>query len=60
MDTMYIPSEEAYNGQRTIDVEKLNFQYTYMDIQSAARNKDKRRKDFIVKEEINTLEQFFS
>ena len=36
MDTMYIPSEEAYNGQRTIDISKLNFQYTYMDIQAAA------------------------
>ena len=53
MDTMYIPSEEAYNGQRTIDVSKLKFQYTYMDIQAAARAKDQRRKDFIKKEEIN-------
>ncbi len=52
MDTMYIPTEEAYNGQRTIDVSKLNFQYTYMDIESAARDKTKRRKDFI-KEELN-------
>ena len=48
MDTMYIPSEEAYNGQRTIDVTKLNFQYTYLDIQAAARDKTgKSRKDFI-------------
>jgi gliding motility-associated lipoprotein GldK len=53
MDTMYIPSEEAYNGQRTIDVSKLNFQYTYMDIQGAARNPDKKRKDFIIKEVVN-------
>ena len=53
MDTMYIPTEEAYNGQRTIDVSKLNFQYTYMDIESAARDKTKRRKDFIKKEELN-------
>ena len=53
MDTMYIPAEEAYNGQRTIDVSKLNFQYTYMDIQAAARAKGKRRKDFIIKEDIN-------
>jgi gliding motility-associated lipoprotein GldK len=52
MDTMYIPAEEAYNGQRTIDVEKLKFQYTYMDIQAAARDKTKRRKDFIKKEEV--------
>jgi gliding motility-associated lipoprotein GldK len=53
MDTMYIPAEEAYNGQRTIDVSKLNFQYTYMDIQAAARAKGQRRKDFIIKEDIN-------
>jgi gliding motility-associated lipoprotein GldK len=53
MDTMYIPSEEAYNGQRTIDVTKLNFQYTYMDMQAAARDDSKRRKDFIIKEDIN-------
>ena len=53
MDTMYIPSEEAYNGQRTIDVTKLNFQYTYMDMQAAARDDSKRRKDFIIKEVVN-------
>ena len=53
MDTMYIPSEESYNGQRTIDVTKLNFQYTYMDMQAAARDGSKRRKDFIIKEDVN-------
>lgn len=53
MDTMYIPADEAYNGQRTIDVSKLNFQYSYMDIQAAARDKSKRRKDFIKKETVN-------
>jgi len=53
MDTMYIPTEESYNGQRTIDVTKLKFQYTYMDIESAAKDHSKRRKDFIIKEELN-------
>jgi len=52
MDTMYIPAEEAYNGQRTIDVDKLVFQYTYMDIQAAARAEGKRRKDFIIKDTV--------
>jgi len=52
MDTMYIPAEEAYNGQRTIDVDKLVFQYTYMDIQGAARGKDAKRKDFIRKDTV--------
>ena len=53
MDTMYIPTEESYNGVRTIDVTKLNFQYTWMDIQNAARDFNKRRKDFIKKEVVN-------
>ena len=52
MDSMYIPLDEAYNGQRTIDVTKLKFQYSYMDIQSAAKSQDKRRRDFIKKEEL--------
>lgn len=53
MDSMYIPAEEAYNGQRTIDVSKLKFRYTYMDIEAAARAKGKKnRKDFIKTEEL--------
>ena len=51
MDTMYIPLEEAYNGERTIDVEKLVYKYTYLDIDAAARKKGKR-KDFIKSEEV--------
>jgi len=52
MDTMYLPIEESYNGQRTWDVTKFKFQYTYMDIQKAAKNRNKKRSDFIKKEEI--------
>jgi len=52
MDTMYLPLEESYNGQRTWDVSKFKFQYTYMDIKKAAKNKDLRRKDVIVKDEV--------
>ncbi|MFZ0490352.1 MAG: gliding motility lipoprotein GldK [Salegentibacter sp.] len=47
MDSLYIPMEEAYNGQRTIDVKKLKYKYSWMDIQGAARSKDKGRSDFI-------------
>lgn len=53
MDSMYIPEEESYNGQRTIDVTKLKYKYTWMDIEAAARAKNGRRKDFIRKEEIS-------
>ncbi|TYB77960.1 gliding motility lipoprotein GldK [Bizionia gelidisalsuginis] len=52
MDTMYLPIEESYNGQRTWDVTKFKFQYTYMDIQKAAKNRNLRRKDVIMKEEV--------
>ncbi|TGV02509.1 gliding motility lipoprotein GldK [Flavivirga rizhaonensis] len=52
MDTMYLPLEESYNGQRTWDVKKFKFQYNYMDIQEAARNRSVKRKDVILKEEI--------
>lgn len=52
MDTMYLPIEESYNGQRTWDVTKFKFQYTYMDIQKAAKNRNRKRSEFIKKEEI--------
>lgn len=52
MDTMYIPYDEAYNGQRTIDVEKLRFKYTTMDVEAAANDPTKRRRDFITSEEL--------
>ncbi|RXR20518.1 gliding motility lipoprotein GldK [Flavobacterium amnicola] len=50
MDSMYIPVEEAYNGLRTIDVNKLEFRYSWMDIQAAAKAKVGKRKEFIRKE----------
>lgn len=52
MDSMYIPLDEVYNGQRTIDVKKLKFKYSWMDIQAAAKSKGKKRSDFIKTEEI--------
>jgi formylglycine-generating enzyme len=52
VDSMYIPMEESYNGQRTIDVKKLKFRYRWMDIQKAARSKTQSRADFIITEEV--------
>ena len=52
MDSLYIPEEESYNGQRTVDVTKLKYKYNWMDIEAAARSKTGRRKDFIRKEEL--------
>ena len=53
MDTMYIPLAESYNGLRTIDVNKLNFCYSWMDIQAAAKAKVGKRKEFIRSETVN-------
>ena len=52
MDSMYIPTEEAYNGVRTLDSDKLKFRYSWMDIQAAAKAKAGKRKEFIRKEEV--------
>lgn len=51
MDTMYLPVAESFNGLRTIDVNKLKFRYSWMDIQAAAKAKTGRRKDFIKTEQ---------
>ena len=52
MDSMYLPLEASYNGLRTIDVDKLKFRYSWMDIQAAAKAKVGKRKDFIRTEQI--------
>lgn len=52
MDTMYLPIEESYNGQRTWDVSKFQFQYKYMDIQKAAKDRNLRRRDVINTENV--------
>jgi gliding motility-associated lipoprotein GldK len=52
MDTMYLPMEESYNGQRTWDVSKFKFQYQQMDIQTAAKYRELKRSDVIMTEEV--------
>ena len=52
MDSMYLPLAASYNGLRTIDVDKLKFRYSWMDIQAAAKAKVGKRKDFIKTEEV--------
>jgi hypothetical protein len=47
IDNMYLSMEESYNGQRTWDVSQFEFEYSYMDIQQAAKNKDITRSDVI-------------
>ncbi len=52
MDSMYLPIAESFNGLRTIDVNKLKFRYSWMDIQAAAKAKAGKRKDFIRTEQV--------
>lgn len=52
MDGMYLPLEESYNGQRTWDVKQFKFQYTYMDIAKAAKDRSLRRSEVIEQEEV--------
>ncbi|WP_027076997.1 T9SS ring complex lipoprotein PorK/GldK [Maribacter antarcticus] len=54
VDSIYLSEEESYNGQRSIDVTKLKYKYSWMDIEAAARASIKgngSRKDFIRTEE---------
>ncbi|NNF85930.1 MAG: gliding motility lipoprotein GldK [Winogradskyella sp.] len=52
MDGMYLPLEESYNGQRTWDVKQFKFQYTYLDLQRAAKDRTLKRSDVIMKDEV--------
>ncbi|WP_396173618.1 SUMF1/EgtB/PvdO family nonheme iron enzyme, partial [Flavobacterium sp.] len=52
MDSLYLPAAESYNGLRTMDVNKLQFRYTWMDIQAAAKAKTEKRSDFIKTESV--------
>ncbi|MBO0343114.1 MAG: gliding motility lipoprotein GldK [Bacteroidota bacterium] len=52
MDSIYLPEEESYNGVRSIDVTKLKYKYSWMDIEAAARARSGSRKDFIKQEEL--------
>ncbi|KAF2519871.1 gliding motility lipoprotein GldK [Flavobacterium salilacus subsp. salilacus] len=56
MDSMYLPASESYNGLRTMDVSKLKFKYSWMDIAAAAKDKSKntreKRSKYMVKEQV--------
>jgi len=52
MDGMYLPLEESYNGQRTWDVKQFKFQYTFMDIAKAAKDRNLKRSEVIQQQEV--------
>ena len=45
MDSMYVPLEQSYNGIRTLNVDKLKFRYSWMDIQASVKAKKRIVKD---------------
>ena len=54
MLSMYLPEEESFNGLKSIDVDKLIFRYSTMDIEAAAKaKKGTKRSAFIIKDTVN-------
>ena len=49
MDTMYVSLDESFDGRRMIDVTKLNYKFSWLDSEEAAR-KGSTRKDQIIHE----------
>lgn len=49
MDTMFVSVENSFDGSRILKTNKLRFNYSWLDIEAAARNKG-QRKDYIKNE----------
>lgn len=49
MDTMFVSVENSFDGRRILKTNKLRFNYSWLDIEAAARNKG-QRKDYIKNE----------
>lgn len=52
MDSLYLPTKEAYNGLRILNVSKLKFKYSWFDINAAAKAKTGKKSKFIKTENI--------
>lgn len=56
METMYYPPEERFNGERLMDVRNLNYIFTEIDKNKAARahlDEKTNRSDFVVTDTVN-------
>ena len=47
MDSLYLPPELWYNGEKKLDVSKLIYAYTWFDAEGAAAESKRSRKQFI-------------
>ncbi len=52
MDSLYIPLEDVFEGERFLDVKKWRYAYSYFDKEAAVRSGDGTRKDFIKYEDV--------
>lgn len=52
MDSLYIPMEDVYEGERFMDVKKWRYVYSYYDKEAAVRSTEGTRKDFIKYEDV--------
>lgn len=53
MDSMYLPLEDTFEGQRILNVKKLKYTYSWFDKEAAAKSKTGTRKDFIIHEDVS-------
>lgn len=53
MDSMYLHVDETFDGKRILNANKLTFAYYTFDNEAAARNKGKKRKNYITREELH-------
>ncbi len=52
MDSMYLHTDETFNGKRILNADKIKFTYFTFDNEAAAKHKGTERKSFITKEEL--------
>ncbi|MXV38134.1 gliding motility lipoprotein GldK [Flavobacteriaceae bacterium Ap0902] len=56
MESMYYPPEERFNGERLLDVRKLNYVFSEIDKSKAARahlDENTNRSDFVITDTVN-------
>lgn len=53
MEALYYPPKDRFNGERILDVRKLNFVFTEVDKNKAARTANSKRQDFVVTDTVN-------
>jgi gliding motility-associated lipoprotein GldK len=53
MDSMYLNVDETFDGKRIINADKIVYRYHTFDNEEAARNKGKKRKNYIKVHDLN-------